>query len=179
MRLAEQYKKEIVPKLTEQFGYSNVMAVPRVKKVTINVGVGRHTKDKAYIDGVVDTLRRITGQQPVLTKARKSIASFKLREGSIVGVTVTLRGERMYDFLQKLVHITFPRVRDFRGISAGSFDKTGNYSVGMKDTIAFPEVRAEDIEKVHGLEVAVTTTATTAAEGEALLRLMGFPFKAE
>lgn len=179
MRLVEQYKQDIAPKLQEQFSYANVMAIPRVIKVTLNVGVGRHSKDSAYIEGVVETLRRITGQQPVITKARKSIASFKIREGAPVGVTVTLRGARMYDFLEKLVHVTFPRVRDFRGISTKSFDKTGNYTVGIKEHTAFPEISAEDLDKIHGLEVSITTTAKTAPEGEALLRLMGFPFKSE
>lgn len=177
MTFQEQYKQDILPKLKEQFGYTNDLAVPRITKVTLNVGVGRHSKDKAYIDNVVETLQRITGQRPVLTKARKSIASFKLREGAIVGVKVTLRGARMHDFLQKLVHITFPRVRDFRGISPHAFDKQGNYTVGIKENLAFPEIRAEDLEKVHGLEACISTTARSKEEGEALLRLMQFPFR--
>lgn len=179
MRLAQQYKEEIVPKLKSQFSYANTMAVPRVTKVTLNVGIGRHAKDSAYIEGVVDTLRRISGQQPIITKARQSIASFKVREGAPVGVAVTLRGARMYDFLEKLVNVTFPRVRDFRGVSTKSFDGQGNYSVGIKENVAFPEVKSEDIDKMHGLEVNITTTAQTAEEGEALLRQMGFPFQSE
>jgi large subunit ribosomal protein L5 len=177
MRFLEHYKKIAVPALREAFGYRNLHAVPRVEKVTINVGVGRVSRDKAYLDNVVTTLRIISGQQPVLTKARKSIASFKVREGMIVGVTVTLRGQRMYDFLDKLIHVTLPRVRDFRGLSPKQMDAHGNLSIGFRENIAFPEIRADEIEKIHGLEVCITTSAQQRAEGLQLLTLMGMPFQ--
>ena len=153
--------------------------MPRVNRITINVGVGRVNKDKAFMANVINTLTKITGQKPVQTKARQSIATFKVREGAIVGVVVTLRGKRMYDFLDKLVNVSLPRVRDFRGLSPKSLDKQGNYSIGLKENIAFPEIRADEIEKIHGLEVCISTTANTKEEGEKLLRLMGLPLKKE
>ncbi|PIR95028.1 50S ribosomal protein L5 [Candidatus Falkowbacteria bacterium CG10_big_fil_rev_8_21_14_0_10_37_6] len=179
MRLSEKYKKEIMPKLVEEFGYSNSMSIPRVNRVTVNVGVGRVNKDKSFMDNVENTLKKITGQNPIATKAKKSIASFKVREGSIVGMVVTLRGQRMYDFLEKLINISLPRVRDFRGLSTKAFDKQGNLSIGFKENISFPEIRADEIEKIHGLEVCISTTANSKPEGESLLRLMGFPLKKE
>lgn len=175
--LQELYKKEIVPKLKEKFGYTNSMAVPRLLKVVVNVGVGKNTKDKAYIDNVASSLNRITGQKPVLCKAKKSISAFKVREGNIVGVMVTLRGKMMYDFIEKLINITFPRVRDFRGIENKGLDKQGNFAIGFREHLAFPEIKADEVEKVHGLEICIATTAKSREEGFALLKLMGFPFK--
>jgi large subunit ribosomal protein L5 len=176
-RLYTQYKNKAVPALKEVFGYNNIMQVPRVEKVVLNVGYGRHTKDKAYIENVEKTLMAITGQKPVSNKAKKSISNFKIRQGMDVGASVTLRGKRMYDFLDKLANVTFPRVRDFRGISPKAFDKQGNYAIGFKENIAFPEINADAIEKIHGLEVVITTTATNREEGLALLKALGFPFK--
>ena len=177
MRLRELYKKEIAPALRTQFGYKSVLAVPKLLKVSINVGVGKMTKDKAYIESVIKDLEAISGQKPVLTKAKKSISAFKVREGEVVGVAVTLRGEKMYDFVEKLINITFPRVRDFRGINAASVDKTGNISIGFRDHTAFAEIKVEQVDKVHGLEVNLSTNAQTAEEGLALWRALGFPFK--
>jgi len=177
MTIQEQYKKEIAPKLKEKFGYKNVMEIPKVTKVVINVGVGRNAKEKAYIDNVESSLTRISGQKPVLTKARKSISAFKIREGMVIGVAVTLRGKRMEDFLMKLLNISFPRIRDFRGISEKQVDRTGNITIGFKEHIAFPEIRADEVDNLHGLEICVTTTAKTKEEGLELFRLMGFPFK--
>lgn len=177
MRLHELYKKEIAPKMKEKFGYANKMAVPKPVKVVVNAGVGKNTKDKAYIDNVVSSLSRITGQRPVLCKAKKSISAFKVREGNIVGVMVTLRGKMMYDFIDKLVNITFPRVRDFRGIENKGLDKQGNFTVGFKEHLAFPEIKGDEVEKVHGLEISIATTAKSREEGFELLKLMGFPFK--
>jgi large subunit ribosomal protein L5 len=179
MRLQETYKKEILPKLKQEFGCTNDLAVPRLQRVTVNVGVGRVSKDKAKVESVEETLRVITGQKPVVTKARKSIASFKVRAGMPAGVVVTLRGRRMYDFVEKLVHVTLPRVRDFRGLSPKSFDKQGNYTIGFKENLAFPELRADDLESIHGLEVCIATTARSREEGTRLLQLLGFPFKKE
>jgi large subunit ribosomal protein L5 len=177
MRLYERYQKEVIPSLKKEFGYTNRLAIPKILKVSLNVGVGRMTKDKAFIDAVVSTLTRISGQKPMLTKSRKSISAFKVREGNIVGVAVTLRGARMYDFLDKLINVTFPRVRDFRGISDTIIDRTGNISIGFREHLAFPEVKADEVDSVHGLEINITTTAKTKAEGLALLTLLGLPFK--
>jgi large subunit ribosomal protein L5 len=179
MKLKEKYQKEVIPKLKEKFSYSNLFLVPKVEKVVLNVGFGRHNKEKEYIANVEKTLIKISGQKPVFTKAKKSIASFKIREGMIIGVMVTLRGQRMYDFLDKLVNISFPRVRDFRGISEKSVDKQGNLSVGFKENVAFPEVRIDDINNIHGLEIVIHSTATNKEEGLELFRLLGFPFKKE
>ncbi len=177
MRLRELYKKEIAPKLATEFGYKSVLAVPKLLKVTINVGVGRMTKDKAFIESVVKDLEVISGQKPMMTKAKKSISAFKVRQGEIVGVAVTLRGEKMYDFVEKLVHITFPRVRDFRGLDTKCLDKTGNMCVGFKDHTAFAEIKLENVDKVHGLEISLNTNAKTREEGLALWRALGIPFK--
>ncbi len=179
MNLQERYKKEIVPKLREKFGYKNVMAIPRIEKVVVNVGFGRHAKEKAFIDGIESVLTRITGQKPIMTKAKKSISSFKIREGMIIGATATLRGKRMYDFLEKLLNVSFPRVRDFRGINEKQVDRTGNLTVGFKEHLAFPEIRAEELENIYGLEVSVSTTAEGKEEGLELFRLFGFPFRKE
>lgn len=179
MTLKERYQKEILPKLKEDFGYKNTMEVPKLTKVVLNVGFGRHIKDKAYIDSVVSGLTKISGQKPVLTKAKKSISSFKIREGMIIGACVTMRGNRMYDFVEKLVNVTYPRVRDFRGISEKGVDRTGNMTVGFKDQTCFPEIAIEEVEEQFGLEVCLSTTAKTKETGLGLFKLMGFPFKKE
>ena len=177
MSLQEKYKKEILPKLKEKFELKNDLQAPRLIKVVCNVGVGRNAKDKTYVENVVSSLKRITGQQPILAKAKKSIAAFKVREGMIVGVVVTLRGKRMFDFLDKLVNIAFPNVRDFRGIESKCVDRQGNITVGIKEHIAFPEIRNDEVDKIHGLEISVNTTAKTKEQGLELFKLMGFPFK--
>lgn len=177
MTMKEQYMKEVLPKLVEKFQYKNNIQAPRVQKVVINVGFGRHSKDKDFIKNVQETLLRISGQRPVLTKARMSVSSFKVRQGMTIGAKVTLRSAKMYDFLEKLVNVTFPRVRDFRGISDKGVDNTGNITIGFKDNSAFPEVEAEDLDKLHGLEICISTTAKTREEGVELFRLMGFPFQ--
>jgi len=179
MRLKEKYTKEILPKLKEKFGYKNNMQAPKMEKVVINVGFGRHNKDKAFIENVVKTLTNISGQKPVLTKAKKAISSFKIREGMIIGATVILRGERMYDFVEKLVNVSFPRVRDFRGISEKCVDRTGNITVGLKENVAFPEIKVDEIENVHGLEISISTNKNIREESLELFRLLGFPFKQE
>lgn len=171
------YKTKVVPELQKEFGFKNVSSVPRIEKVTINVGYGRHVKDKGYIDNVENTLTKITGQKPVHQKAKKSISNFKIREGMQIGASVTLRGKAMYEFLYRFIHLTLPRIRDFRGINPKSFDKQGNYSIGMKEASAFPEIVSDASDKMHGLEVVVTTTANNPAEGLALLKNMGFPFR--
>lgn len=177
MRFNELYQKKVKPELKKVFGYKSDLAIPKIVKVSLNVGVGRFTKDKAYVDGVVNTLTRISGQKPILTKSRKSISAFKVREGQIVGVAVNLRGARMNDFLDKLVNITFPRVRDFRGIDEKLLDKTGNMSIGFREHIAFPEVKADEVDNIHGLQITITTTAKSKKEGLELFKLLGFPFK--
>lgn len=171
------YKERVVPNLKAAFGLKNVMQVPKIEKVVINVGYGRQVKDKAYIDNVESTLGAITGQKPVHNKAKKSISNFKIREGMPIGASVTLRGNHMYDFLDKLVSVTFPRVRDFRGISPKIFDRQGNCTIGFKENIAFPEIKADAIEKIHGLEVVIHTTAKSKEHGLALLKELGFPFQ--
>ena len=175
--LREQYEKKIVPALMERFGYKNRMAVPRLKLVSVNVGMSTNLlKDPKIPETVEATLTRITGQKPVKTLAKKSIASFKVRQGQNIGMKVTLRGARMWHFLEKLVHVTLPRVRDFRGISPKLVDKQGNLSMGFKEYIAFPEIRPDEIEKLHGVQVTVNSTAKSREEGLELFRLMGFPF---
>lgn len=175
--LYTQYKDTVVPALKEQFGYTNIMQVPKIEKVVLNVGYGRRVKDKQHIEQVEKTLQRITGQKPVHNKATKSISNFKIREGMNIGVSVTLRGKAMYEFLYRLINITFPRVRDFRGINPNSFDAQGNYSIGFKENIAFPELGTDAIDQMHGLEVVITTTAHSKQEGKALLTSLGFPFR--
>lgn len=178
MRLKEKYKKEIVPKMEEKFGFKNERLVPRLLKVVINSGFGRHTKEKEFIDSVVKGLAKISGQKPILTTSKKSIAAFKIREGLTIGAKVTLRGNRMYDFVDKLVNITFPRVRDFRGISEKSVDRSGQLTVGFKDYTAFTEIRPEETDNnVFGLEVCLSSTARNRAEGLEFFRCLGFPFK--
>ncbi len=175
--LRESYDKKIVPALMERFGYKNRMAAPKLKLVSVNVGMSTNLlKDPKIPETVEATLTRITGQKPVKTLAKKSIASFKVRQGQNIGMKVTLRGARMWHFLEKLVHVTLPRVRDFRGISPKLVDKQGNLSLGFKEYIAFPEIRPDEIEKLHGVQVTVSTTAKTREEGLELFKLMGFPF---
>jgi large subunit ribosomal protein L5 len=179
MRLIELYKKEIRNKLKENFGFKNIFSIPKLLKVSVNVGVGRLSKDKAHIENVVKTLTRITGQKPILVKAKKSISAFKVRQGDIVGISVTIRGARMYDFIEKMISITFPRVRDFRGLNPKNIDKQGNLSIGFKEHLAFPEIKADEVDNIHGLEVNIATSAKNYQEGLALFNLLGFPFKKE
>jgi large subunit ribosomal protein L5 len=174
--LYERYKTEIVPSLIKDGGYKNVMQIPKITKVVVNVGVGRFVKEANFIDNVEKVLTKITGQKPIRTKAKKSISNFKIREGMEIGVMVTLRGPQMYQFLEKLLRVTFPRVRDFHGISDKAFDRQGNYTIGFKENIAFPEVKMEEIDKVHGLQIIVATTAKNKEEGKKLLSALGFPF---
>ncbi len=174
--LYKQFKEEITPKLKAELGYKNVMQVPKVSKIIINSGVGRFVKESGYIENVENTLQRITGQKAVRTKAKKAISNFKIRENMEIGVMVTLRGPQMWHFLEKLLKVTFPRVRDFRGISAKAFDRQGNYTIGFKENSAFPEVKQGEVDKVHGLQIIVNTTAKNQKEGVALLTALGFPF---
>jgi large subunit ribosomal protein L5 len=176
-RLKALYKEEVVSKLKEEFGYKNVMDVPRVTKVTLNMGVGEAIGDKKQLESAVKDLEAIAGQKVVVTKARKSIAGFKVREGWPIGAKVTLRGERMWEFLDRLVDISLPRVRDFRGINPKSFDGRGNYSMGVKEQIIFPEIEYDKVDKLRGMDITVTTTARTNDEGRALLKALSFPFK--
>lgn len=176
-RLQEKYNKEIVKALKEKFGFKNVMQVPKVLKVVVNAGVGRIKEDKKKVDAVGEELAKITGQAPVKTKARKSISGFKVRQNQIVGLTVTLRGFRMYSFLDKLVNVALPRVRDFQGISRKGFDGRGNYHLGLKEQIVFPEISADSLENLFGLEVSIVTNAGKNETAYELLKLMKFPFK--
>jgi len=179
-RLLEKYRKDIIPQLTKKFGYKNVMAVPKIEKAVVNVGFGRQVKEGGdFASKVTEDLVQITGQKPVLTKARKSIAGFKLREGQVIGAKVTLRANRMYDFIDRLISVALPRSRDFRGIDLRSIDPKGNLSIGIKEDSIFPEISYETVKDVFGLEVTITTTANTPEEGEELLRAIGFPLKSE
>ena len=175
-RLKEKYLNEVVPGLQEQFKYTNVMAIPKLDKVVINIGLGEVTQNPKALDAAINDLTLITGQKPVVTKAKKSIAGFKLREGMPVGVKVTLRGDRMYEFVDRLVSVALPRVRDFRGVSPKSFDGRGNYSLGLKEQLIFPEIEYDKIDKTRGMEIVFATTAKTDEEGRALLKLLGMPF---
>lgn len=176
-RLREHYLKNVVPALKTEFGYNNVMAIPKIDKVTINIGMGEATGNAKLMDGAVNELGAITGQKPVITKATKSIAAFKLREGMAIGTMVTLRGDQMYEFLDRLMNVALARVRDFRGVSAKSFDGRGNYTLGLKDQLIFPEIDYSKVEKTKGMNICITTTAKTDAEGRALLKQMGMPFR--
>ncbi|MBI5283324.1 MAG: 50S ribosomal protein L5 [Candidatus Solibacter usitatus] len=176
-RLREHYVTTVVPALTKEFGYTNTNAVPRLDKVTVNIGLGEATQNPKLIDGAVAEMASICGQKPVITKARKSIAAFKLREGMSIGCMVTLRGQRMYEFLDRLMNVALPRVRDFRGVSSKSFDGRGNYTLGLKDQFIFPEISYEKVEKVKGMNVSITTTAGTDAEALSLLKHLGMPFR--
>jgi large subunit ribosomal protein L5 len=176
-RLYEMYQQEIVPRLIEQFKYKNVMQAPQIEKIIVNIGLGEAVQNPKALDGAINDLTAITGQKPIITKARKSIAGFKLREGMPIGCKVTLRGERMYEFLDKLINLDLPRVRDFRGVSPQAFDGRGNYSLGIKEQTIFPEIEYDKIDKVRGLEVVIVTTAKTDEEARALLKNMGMPFR--
>jgi large subunit ribosomal protein L5 len=176
-RLRKLYKDRVVPALVKEFGYKNVMAVPKVEKVSVNIGLGEATQNGKLMDGAVNELGQIAGQKPVITKAKKSIAAFKLREGMSIGTMVTLRGDRMYEFLDRLMNVALPRVRDFRGVSSKSFDGRGNYTLGIKDQLIFPEIDYNKVEKVKGMNISIITTAKTDAEGLSLLKQMGMPFR--
>jgi large subunit ribosomal protein L5 len=176
-RLATFYKEKVVPDLMQKFGYKTVMQVPRLRKITINMGVGETTSDKKVLDNAVADMQKIAGQKPVVTKARRSIANFKVRAGFPVGCMVTLRGARMYEFLDRLVNIAMPRIRDFRGVSNRAFDGRGNYSLGFKEQIIFPEIEYDKIDTLRGMNIAITTTAKTDDEARALLAAFRFPFK--
>jgi large subunit ribosomal protein L5 len=178
-RLKADYDERIVPAMTERFGYKNRMEVPRLEKIVINMGVGEATQDKKRVETAAAEMQAISGQKPVITKAKKSIAQFKLREGMPIGCKVTLRRDRMYEFLDRLVTVALPRVRDFRGLNPRSFDGRGNYAMGLKEQIIFPEINYDQIDKVRGMDVIVTTTAKTDEEARELLRLFNFPFPAE
>lgn len=176
-RLYEQYKNEITPRMMEKFQYKNVMQVPRIERVVVNIGVGEAIQNPKALDGAINDLQLITGQRPVVTKARNSIAGFKLREGMSIGCKVTLRGQRMYEFLDRLINLALPRVRDFRGVSPDAFDGRGNYALGIKEQTIFPEIEYDKIDKIRGLEVNIVTTAPTDEEGRELLKAMGMPFR--
>ena len=176
-RLHDLYRDEVVKKLQEQFGYRNVMEVPRITKVTINMGVGEAVGDKKVMDNAMADMERIAGQKPIVRKARKSVASFKIRDGWPVGCKVTLRRERMYEFLDRLINIAMPRIRDFRGMSAKAFDGQGNYNMGVREQIIFPEIDYDKIDALRGMDISITTTARTDAEGRALLAAFNFPFR--
>ena len=177
INVKDHYRDHVVPHLRKQFGYSNEMQVPKLEKIVVNMGLGEATANAKAIDGGVKDLQSVTGQKPIINRARKSIATFKVRKGMPVGVSVTLRGKRMYDFLAKLIHIALPRIRDFRGLSNRSFDGRGNYSLGIKEQLIFPEINYEQVDAVRGMDIAIVTTAPTDQEGQALLAAMGMPFR--
>jgi len=176
-RLREHYKSEIVPALIKHFKYKNVMAVPRLEKVVVNMGLGEAVQNSKILDSAVDELGTITGQRPIITRAKKSIANFKLREKVPIGAAVTMRGERMYEFLDRLISLALPRVRDFRGLPTRSFDGRGNYTMGLQDQLIFPEIDYSKVDKIKGMNVTLVTTAKTDDEGRELLRLLGMPFR--
>jgi large subunit ribosomal protein L5 len=176
-RLAETYRSQIVPKLKADLGVENIMQVPKITKITINMGVGEAVADRKVMDAAVADLTKITGQKPQVTKSRKAIAAFKLRQGLAVGCMVTLRGDRMYEFLDRLISIAMPRIRDFRGVSPRSFDGRGNYSLGVKEQIIFPEIQYDQIDQIRGMDITITTTARDNKQGRALLEAFNFPFR--
>ena len=176
-RLAAIYRDQIVPKLKADLGIDNVMQVPKIIKITVNMGVGEAVADRKVMDAAVADLTKITGQKPLVTKSRKAIASFKLRQGLAVGCMVTLRGDRMYEFLDRLINIAMPRIRDFRGVSPRSFDGRGNYSLGVKEQIIFPEIQYDQIDTIRGMDITITTTASDNKQGRALLEAFNFPFR--
>ena len=178
-RMKQRYDEVVAKAMTEKFGYKNALEVPKIEKITINMGVGEGSQDKKKVQIAAEEMALISGQKPVITKAKKSIAQFKLREGMPIGCKVTLRRERMYEFLDRLITVAMPRIRDFRGVNAKSFDGRGNYAMGLKEQIIFPEISYDQIEKVRGMDIIVTTTAKTDEEARELLRLFGFPFPAE
>jgi large subunit ribosomal protein L5 len=175
-RLKERYRNEVVPAMMEEFEYSNRFQTPAVSKIVVNVGAGEALQNAKALDAIVEDMRTITGQQPVITRARKSIATFKLREGRQIGVKVTLRGDRMWYFLDRLLNVALPRRRDFRGVSPNSFDGRGNYTMGLREQLVFPEIRYDQVDKVRGMEISIVTTARTDEEGRQLLALLGMPF---
>lgn len=175
-RFKEHYLKEVVPVLMEEFHYTNVMQVPRLKKIVLNIGLGEALQNPKALDGAASDIRSITGQQPVITRARRSIAQFRVRTGMAIGMMVTLRDTHMWDFLDKLVHIALPRIRDFRGVSAEGFDGRGNYNLGLREQIGFPEIEYDKVDRIRGLQVSVITTARTDEEGKRLMELLGMPF---
>ncbi len=177
MKLKEKYSTEVVEQLKKEFGYTNNMQVPRIEKVVINMGIGEAAASAKAIDGGVKDLTAIAGQKPIVNRARKSIATFKVRKGMPVGVSVTLRGARMYDFLSKLINIALPRIRDFRGLSQKSFDGRGNYSLGVKEQLIFPEINYEQVDAVRGMDISIVTSARTDEEARAMLKALGMPFK--
>jgi large subunit ribosomal protein L5 len=175
--LQTRYREDVVPQLAQEFGYENLMEVPRISKIVLNIGLGEALDNPKALDSAMEDLRQITGQQPVVTRARKSIANFKLREGRAIGLKVTLRGERMWALLDRLINIALPRVRDFRGVSPDTFDGRGNYTIGLREQIIFPEIQYDKIDKVRGMEITVVTTAQSDEEGRRLLKLLGMPFR--
>jgi large subunit ribosomal protein L5 len=176
-RLRERYEKEVVPVLNKEFGYGNVMAIPKITKVVVNMGLGEATQNAKIVDTGADELGRITGQKPVITRAKKSIAQFKVRKGMPIGTMVTLRGDRMWEFLDRLISVALPRVRDFRGVSPRGFDGRGNYTLGLKDQLLFPEIDYMKVDKARGMNISVVTTAKTDEESRKLLQLLGVPFR--
>jgi large subunit ribosomal protein L5 len=176
-RLRERYQKEVAPALKKEFGYKNVMAIPKIEKVVVNMGLGEATGNAKIVDTGVDEIARVTGQKPVITRAKKSIAQFKVRKGMPIGTMVTLRGERMWEFLDRLISVALPRVRDFRGVSTKGFDGRGNYTLGLKDQLLFPEIDYMKVDKARGMNVSVVTSARTDEEARKLLQLMGMPFR--
>jgi Ribosomal protein L5 len=177
-RLKEKYYKEVVPALRERFGYKSIMQVPRLEKIVLNMGVGEAAQNPKELESAMADLTAISGQKPAITRAKKSIANFKIREGMAIGLKVTLRGDRMYDFLDKLINVGLPRIRDFRGVSPKSFDGRGNYSLGLREQLIFPEIRYDRVDKIRGLDVTIVTTAKTDEEALALLSELGMPFRA-
>jgi large subunit ribosomal protein L5 len=176
-RLKDRYENDVVPALKKEFGYGNVMAIPKVQKIVVNMGLGEATQNAKIVDTGVDELGKITGQKPVVTRAKKSIAQFKVRQGMPIGTMVTLRGERMWDFLERLTTVALPRIRDFRGVPARSFDGRGNYSLGLREQLAFPEIDYMKVDKARGMNISVVTTAKTDEESRKLLQLLGMPFR--
>jgi large subunit ribosomal protein L5 len=176
-RLKEKYQKEVAPSLLKEFSYTNPMQVPGINKVVVNIGMGEAIQNAKAMDAAVSDLAAITGQRPVITRAKRSVAAFKLREGMQIGCMVTLRGDRMYQFLDKLMNVALPRLRDFQGVSPEAFDGRGNYTLGLREQLVFPEIDYDKVDKVRGMEVSIVTTARTDEEGRRLLRLMGMPFK--
>ena len=176
-KIIERYKEQVVPALMTEFRYNIVMEVPRIEKIVVNIGVGEAIDEPKSLDGAVADLRQITGQQPVVNKAKKSIANFKLREGRAIGTKVTLRGDRMWALLDRLINVALPRIRDFRGVSPDTFDGRGNYTIGLREQLVFPEIQYDKIDKVRGMEITVVTTAQTDEEGRRLLKLLGMPFR--
>ena len=176
-RLRQRYEKDVIPALKKEFGYKNVMAIPRIQKVVVNMGLGEATQNAKIIDAGVDEVARITGQKPVVTRAKKSIAQFKVRKGMPIGTMVTLRGERMWEFLDRLISVALPRVRDFRGVSPRGFDGRGNYTLGLRDQLLFPEIDYMKVDKARGMNISVVTSARTDEESRKLLQLLGVPFR--